>query len=224
MTRSFASWSADGVTPLLTFLPPPPTPNAFISAQEQASGLPPWGTLSCFAGAVISSMPFPHSSHPESHCQDLPGQDQRCPHHSLVAMADVVCSPSTSSLGICPLATLCLPPLQGEGHDSPSRPPAPPSDGLEDSMVISSICVAARKPSTQKSYASKWRRFLHYTRFHSNLMKTHRFRWSSFPPPPKKSGLSMSSLRVFLSEVIAHQTLDSPVAAFFRHPRLKLFL
>ncbi|KAJ7342034.1 hypothetical protein JRQ81_008429, partial [Phrynocephalus forsythii] len=114
---------------------------------------------------------------------------------------------------------------QGGGHDSPSRHSPSPTDGLEDSTLIFSIYVAARKPSTRKSYSSKWRRFLHYTSSHSYPHEN--------PPLQvvllfllhlKKSGLSMSSLRVFLSAIVAHQPLDSPAATFFRHPHLKLFL
>ena len=96
---------------------------------------------------------------------------------------------------------------------------------MEDTPDVMQVLLRARKPSTTLLYENKWKSFLKYTQ-DNNLpaipvsLKTllayllHLF---SF-------GLSQSTLKVYLSAIMAHQPDDFPSSKLFSHPTVKKFL
>ncbi|KAJ7322152.1 hypothetical protein JRQ81_018439 [Phrynocephalus forsythii] len=99
------------------------------------------------------------------------------------------------------------------------------ADGMEDSELLETILNACRKPSTVSQYTYKWRRFLAFADQRGFTPVNPHLTWIlRYLLHLKRSGLTMSSLRVHVSAIVAHEPPLSPAASFFRHPRIKLFL
>ncbi|KAJ7335336.1 hypothetical protein JRQ81_013277 [Phrynocephalus forsythii] len=103
--------------------------------------------------------------------------------------------------------------------------PRSPSPSLSHPLSLEQVLGHARKQSTVTLYHHKWQAFLSFTCDHclptspTSLDTLLRFLLLLF-----NRGLFISTLKVYIAAVVAHQPPDSEAADFFKHPTLKQFL
>ncbi|KAJ7308476.1 hypothetical protein JRQ81_009027 [Phrynocephalus forsythii] len=157
--------------------------------------------------------------------QDFSGETQSHPDCTLVAQAALVCIPSQDVQQLPSPGPVSGPAVTKPWPSSAPRPSTPPAHSVDDGELIESIISACRKPSTTKLYHYKWRRFLFYVADKGIDPINPSLTWIlQYLLHLKRSGLTLSSLRVHLSAIVAHQPPVSPASSFFRHPWLKHFL
>ncbi|KAJ7316779.1 hypothetical protein JRQ81_002941, partial [Phrynocephalus forsythii] len=157
--------------------------------------------------------------------QNLSGKTESYPYCTLVAQATLVRLP-TRDVQQSFLSSSVPGLVISELRPGPSsRPPMPTTDCVEDTELIDSIIAACHKLSTTKLYHYKRRRFLFYAADKGFDPINPPLTWIfQYLLHLKRSGLTLSSLHVHLSTIVAHQPPMSPASLFFRHPHLKLFL
>ncbi|KAJ7324116.1 hypothetical protein JRQ81_017136, partial [Phrynocephalus forsythii] len=147
------------------------------------------------------------------------------PDSTLVAQTALVCVPPSDVLLLPASDSISGPSLSEPRPDTPSRPSTPTTDRVEDHELIESIILSCCKPSTTKLYHYKWRRFSLYAADKGFDPVNPPLTWPlQYLLHLKRSGLTLSSIRVHLSAIVTHQPPSSAASSFFRHPHLKLFL
>ena len=143
----------------------------------------------------------------------------------MVATATLVHSSVTDGVGSLSApqpSTSALPP---QGQDLPSRPRLSSSHGLETGPAIEDVLNQAHQPSTLATYAQKWKSFCDFAEERgvsscpTTLDTLLQFLLLLF-----HLGLSHSTLKVYISAIVAYQPPLSDAARLFQHPVLKRFL
>ena len=91
--------------------------------------------------------------------------------------------------------------------------------------MIKNVLEKARKPSTNILYTYKWKSFCKYASskgFQSTPVSLSYL--LHYLKHVFDLGLSVSTLKVYISAIVAHQPRNSDAAKSFSHPTLKLFL
>ena len=106
-----------------------------------------------------------------------------------------------------------------------SWPTIPTSDSLQNPTSLNTILSHSRKPTTNQLYSYKWLAF-------------QKFAQRNNPPPAPTTlravllflsylfdcHLSLSTIKVYMSAIVAHQLQYSDATLLFQHPTLKQFL
>ncbi|XP_078239075.1 12S rRNA N(4)-cytidine methyltransferase METTL15 isoform X1 [Pogona vitticeps] len=167
----------------------------------------------------------PASPHSEGHSLPPARRSQRNIDRPVLASPAMVHSPGHDVVGHVPSSS--------PSRSSLARPRPRPSPrcrlsqsfSLEDTPEVMQVLLRARKPSTTLLYENKWKSFLKYTHDNSlpavpvslKTVLTYLLHLFEF-------GLSQSTMRVYLSAIMAHQPDDSPSSKLFSHPTVKKFL
>ncbi|XP_042307893.1 uncharacterized protein LOC121922469 [Sceloporus undulatus] len=168
----------------------------------------------CLPNQVDSRPPVCLSSISSDHTGDL--EDVVGPHrcnfdNSVVAQTAVVRPSPTASTGPSPIRTPARPAFATRRASPPSRDAVSPIGGMEDSVLntlpsgVRDIIKAAQRPSTQRSYAYKWDKFLAF-------LQTKDIPPSRVSIPVvldflmslAEAGLSLSSIKCYLSAISSH--------------------
>ena len=116
-------------------------------------------------------------------------------------------------------------PLPEQWGCSPSQCPIPIPDSVKDNPKFCAILNQARKPSTSCLYRNTWKSFLKFTESKgitpvpSSLLTLLTFIMYLF-----NLGMAHSTIKVYISAIVAHQPPGSSSAKLFSHPTLKRFL
>lgn len=171
------------------------------------------------------SIPLPtHSAADKDTYQIDPGQIQRHSGSTILAQATVVHHTTFVGHRSPPLTEQARPTHTWQWPDLPPGSPIPASHSLEKTRSIE-ILQSSKEASTKTLYAYKWKAFQTFANAQGLQARPVTL------PTLLRSllllfcrGLSHSSLRVFISAIVAHQPMSSPASLLFRHPTLKQFL
>uniref|UniRef100_A0ABM5GNR7 Core-binding (CB) domain-containing protein n=1 Tax=Pogona vitticeps TaxID=103695 RepID=A0ABM5GNR7_9SAUR len=172
-----------------------------------------------------SHLPIPaDSSDSKDHSQANSTQGLCHPGGPLLATSAVVPSPPGDSHGRLQVSDDARLALQGLGvHSSPGRG-IPSPDRLEDLPEIKEILDKSRKPSTKSLYKYKWDNFVRFAS--SKDLQTSPVSLRTLLVYLRHLfdlGLSVSTLKVYASAIVAHQPSGSRSAQLFTHPTVKTF-
>ncbi|XP_042304247.1 uncharacterized protein LOC121920964 [Sceloporus undulatus] len=188
-----------------------------------------WGTPSNSNGQTVScTSPLPANHQGIS--KNVDGFHECDSDHSMVAQTTVVRSIATTSPRISSPGPQTRLALASRRTSSPSRDAIPPVGGVEDSTLrslpseVREIIKAAQRPSTQRSYAYKWNKFL-------SFLRTSGIALSNVSIPVvldflmtlTTAGLSLSSIKAYLSAISSHYLVQNK-PSLFKDPLIKRFL
>ena len=164
------------------------------------------------------SLPY-HSPPPQNNCQIASRTIQRNPHHPMVAETAMVHHAPLNLHRLHPSSLHSISPhSKSRLNLSPRSSHAPPYN-VEDSLTVASILGSARKPSTIQLYAYKWSAFIKFvSQHHLPTTPTTLHDVLQFLTHLFNRHLSLSTLKVYLSAIIAHQPHSSDSAMLFQHP------
>lgn len=95
----------------------------------------------------------------------------------------------------------------------------------EDPLTVGHVIRAARKPSSCTLYTCKWNTVCRWASSHIlPTIPTTLHTLLDFLLYLHKGHLSHSTLKVYISSIVAHPPVGSEASRLFRHPELKLFL
>ncbi|XP_042297706.1 uncharacterized protein LOC121916539 [Sceloporus undulatus] len=173
----------------------------------------------------------PVSTADQGGVQDVQGESRRDPHHPVVAETAVVSAASTPfQRRVSPAGTEAGPSHPPRGEGSASRHRLVADGGLEAPALtaltpsVRRVIRAAHRPATQRSYASKWKRFLSFLAERSLSPESITVPVVlDFLMSLVDAGLCLASIKCYLSAICSHFQYDG-LPSFFRDPLVKNFL
>ncbi|XP_042332287.1 uncharacterized protein LOC121935156 [Sceloporus undulatus] len=173
----------------------------------------------------------PVSAADQGGVQDVERESRRDPHHPVVAETAVVsASPAPLQQRVSLAGAETGPSHPPRGESSASRHRLVADGGLEAPALtalppsVRRVIRATHRPATQRSYASKWRRFL-------SFLAERNLAPESITVPVVldflmslvEAGLCLASIKCYLSAICSHFQYDG-LPSFFRDPLVKNFL